>query len=589
MAKDVRALRDEAAEANAAGKYKRALVAYLELERLESRDAQWPKRAAETLRRLGKDREAIEAYARSSERYAQSGFLVQAMAVCKIILQIDPQHASTLRALAQMNEQVGAGPTRAANLADNNPMLHQDANVAAIRRGSNTDTSGLLAGVTAMRPRTRTTQPPLAPITPPGMPPVSTRNRSNTAPPLAQARTKSRPISLPYNSPIDAINLSREIPLSFETEQPGVHVIAIDEVNAEVDDAEIELTEEAISDEQPVDEEELVLAEPDEPDEIVVVDEGDDDHEDGGRSSIPVIEIEPPDADEPIEADVEYPTELELADLEDIPLPEPRALAAAAARALAMTPLFAGLPKEALEALVEELQLISLDVGEVLFREGDPGDALYVIAEGEVSIQAEGPPRVEMARHGAGTFLGEVALMTDQPRSATVIAVTEAELLRIDRNTLGRVLVNHGEVLGAVLRFVRDRLVDRWMRTSPLFRPFSDEERASIAAKFQFLEIDPGTQLLGAGQRPDGLYIVLAGRFIVQRDDKLLAQLGPGDLIGETALLEGGKFLSNVTAHHKSLALCLPASDFREMIMIHPHVLEYVGEHAEQSRRLQIL
>src|SRR5206468_3623990 len=147
--------------------------------------------------------------------------------------------------------------------------------------------------------------------------------------------------------------------------------------------------------------------------------------------------------------------------------------------------------------------------------EGDPGDALYVIVEGEVSVTAEGPPRVEMARLGAGSFIGEVALMTDQPRSATIIAVVDAELLRIDRGTLKHVLATHGEVLAAVLRFVRDRLVDRWTRTSPLFRPFEPSERAALANRFKFLEIDAGSVLLGAGARPDGLYIVLAGQFAV--------------------------------------------------------------------------
>jgi CRP-like cAMP-binding protein len=65
--------------------------------------------------------------------------------------------------------------------------------------------------------------------------------------------------------------------------------------------------------------------------------------------------------------------------------------------------------------------------------------------------------------------------------------------------------------------------------------------------------------------------------------------LGPGDLIGEGALLSGGTFKSEVRARGKALALCLPANDFREIIMTHPHVLEYIGEQAEQSRKLQIL
>ncbi len=322
------------------------------------------------------------------------------------------------------------------------------------------------------------------------------------------------------------------------------------------------------------------------------------DHADDGppaRDSTPVIEIEDPDAELPVETegpdavDAEAIDELAMEDIEEIPLGEPRLVGSAAADALARTPLFAGLSREALESLVQQLTLVELGVDEVLFHEGDPGDALYVIVEGEVAVQAEGPPRVEMARLGPGAFMGEVALMTDQPRSATVTATEDSQLLRIDRKTLSGVLAEHGEILAAVLRFVRHRLVDRWTRTSPLFRPFDDGVRDEIASRFKFLEIDAGTKVLDAGKKPDGLYIVLAGRFTVHRGGSHLATVGPGELIGETALLSGATFKSEVIAQGKSLALCLPAGDFRELIMTHPHMLEYIGESAEQSRRLEIL
>ena len=135
----------------------------------------------------------------------------------------------------------------------------------------------------------------------------------------------------------------------------------------------------------------------------------------------------------------------------------------------------------------------------------------------------------------------------------------------------------------------RIELVDRWTRTSPLFRPFDPNERTALASKFKFLEIDANRVLLPAGARPDGLYIVLAGVFLVRRAGQQIAQLGPGDLIGEAALLSGGTLQSEVVANGRSLALCLPANDFREMIMTHPHVLEYIGEQAEAARKLRIL
>lgn len=534
VAKDARALREEANAAHAAGKFKRALEVYLELERVEPRDAGWPKRVGETYRRLGKDREAVSAFERAIDRYAQNGFLVQAIAVCRIVLQIEPNNQTALRRLAEMNEQVGLAPSRAANLAENNPNLHDNTNVAALRRANTASELG-----TGRLFRT-TNAPPLA---------HERQRPATTNPPLTTSRTKSKPITLVPGAALDSMKLHDEIPAyERDASQPGVHVIPLED--DELQELELETQQAQL------------------------------------RDSSPVVEII---REESAPVEPEEMAELELADIEEIPLAEPRAIGLAAQRALKATPLFAGMPADTLEELVENLQLISLSRGDFLFREGEPGDALYVVAEGELSMMAEGPPRVEMARLNAGAFIGEVALLTDQPRTATVVALDTSDLLRIDRVTLGKVLANHGHVLYAVLRFVRDRLVDRWTRTSPLFRMMDDAQRTELAAKFRFLEVEHGAVLLRANQRPDGLYIVLAGAFLVVRDGQSVAQLAPGDLIGEAALLARGAFRSDVVAHGKSLALCLPAAEFREVIMTHPHILEIIGEAAEQSRRLQIL
>ncbi len=368
---------------------------------------------------------------------------------------------------------------------------------------------------------------------------------------------------------LDSVNLAQEVETSYEHSSPGMHVIPIDDdpeftyevvieaANTEADDgARADGRVDAVSGDADADADAEMAA--------YLAQYGGGglslDPDLAGRGSMPMIEIDEPDD---VEAEVDDVHELEFGDLEEeVPLGQPRSVGALGRKALSETPLFAGLPAASLEALVEHLTLVTLEENETLFHEGDPGDALYVIAEGEVSVQAEGPPRVEMARLGAGAFIGEVALMTDQPRSATVVATTQSELIRIDRTTLSNVLAQHGDVLRAVLRFVRDRIVDRWTRTSPLFRPFAESERNELASQFQFLEIAAGTRMLTAGVRPDGLYIVLAGQFDVARDGATVAVLGPGDLIGENALLMGGAFKSDVIARGKSLALCLPAPRF---------------------------
>src|SRR3954451_9025454 len=102
MARDAHRLREEAAAAIARGKHDVALALYTELEQLEPAAATWPKRVGETHRRIGNVDAAIEAFERAVERYVADGLLVQAIAVCKMILQIAPTHVATATKLAQL-------------------------------------------------------------------------------------------------------------------------------------------------------------------------------------------------------------------------------------------------------------------------------------------------------------------------------------------------------------------------------------------------------------------------------------------------------------------------------------------------------
>ncbi|MEZ4359741.1 MAG: cyclic nucleotide-binding domain-containing protein [Kofleriaceae bacterium] len=513
MAKDGQQLRDEAATAAAAGKYKRALECYLELERQEPGDAQWPKRVAETYRRLGKPRDAVAAFERAADRYAQNGFLVQAIAVCKLILQIDPSHVQTQHRLAAINAAQGAGPTRIGSLSDNHPSLHENPAVALLRsRGGSSPPEDVTAPARAK---------------PPSAPPVVSF--------IEPARTKSAPIVLPHGAGLESVPLGEVMAGAHQQRddgsQPGIVIIPID-----------------LDDSAAVD---------------VIIDD-----ESGSGHGAPELD----DA---------------IASLEVESGPGARQVGAAARQALAATPLFAGLSEPQLEALIERIDLMTLAPGQVLFHEREHGDSLYVISEGEVVVEAKGPPRVPPSVLRAGAFFGEVTLITDHPRMATVTAQTMVEALRIDRDALAFVVARHPEVVSALLRFVRDRLVERWMRTSPLCRPFGNLERREFVARFRFLEIEAGSVVMAPGDPSDGLYIVLAGRFSVRRGGVEAVTLGPGELIGETVLMTGEPLQSTVIAATKCLSLWLPVEDFHEVIMIHPHVLEYVGAQAER-RRLQI-
>jgi CRP-like cAMP-binding protein/tetratricopeptide (TPR) repeat protein len=519
MAKDVRQLREDAAIATSGGKHKRALELYAELERIESADAQWPKRIAETYRKLGKSSDAVSAYERAADRYANNGFLVQAIAVCKLILQLEPKHQGTLRRLSEMNAAHTTGQTRIGTLSANNPALHENPSVAMLRGAQGT--GGF----------------PVAPM-PPAVPAVPT-----------VSRTRSKPITMAPGAALDGMAL-RDIvdgsrAMNDDGSSPGITLIPLDDSEAF-----------------------------------------------GHEDSQVAVSVSTGELDVDLdEDDLEEAEELDLADIEDIndiPLPEPKRVSGSARRALAATPLFAAMEPAAIETMIAQLELVPLPANDVVFTEGDPGDALYIVAEGEVSVCTEGPPRVEIQRLKAGAFFGEVALVTDTPRTATVTTVMATELLKINRATLAVLLESHPDVLRALLRFVRERLVERWTRTSPIFRPFNSSERNALVARFRFLEIEGGSRIVAAKAKPDGLYILLAGRAEIARGDGTVIAIGPGELIGEGALLSGGKLDYEVRATGKCLALCLPAAEFREIIMTHPHVLEYIGDHAEQRRKLEM-
>jgi CRP-like cAMP-binding protein len=96
-------------------------------------------------------------------------------------------------------------------------------------------------------------------------------------------------------------------------------------------------------------------------------------------------------------------------------------------------PIFDELTSQELDRLALNLRPESLAAGEVLFREGDPGDKFYIIESGELAILQmwAGKPQ-EIARRGPGEYVGEIALLQNRPRTATIQAVGDTRLLSLE-------------------------------------------------------------------------------------------------------------------------------------------------------------
>lgn len=122
-------------------------------------------------------------------------------------------------------------------------------------------------------------------------------------------------------------------------------------------------------------------------------------------------------------------------------------------------PMFANIEPAKLKLLAFTSERISYSGGDVLFDEGEAGDAAFVIISGqaEISIATDEGPLV-VARLADHDFVGEIAILCDVPRTATVTAVTDLEALRISKDLFFRMVKEFPEIAVEVMRELAHRL-----------------------------------------------------------------------------------------------------------------------------------
>ncbi len=117
--------------------------------------------------------------------------------------------------------------------------------------------------------------------------------------------------------------------------------------------------------------------------------------------------------------------------------------------------LFRALPSEELAQIAEIAEEVPLAAGDRVFGEGEPGDALYLIAEGKVKIHKGDK---ELVRLGLRDVFGEMAVLDSEPRSASVTVVDDAVLLKIGRDDFRDILNERPEIAMGVMKVLSRRL-----------------------------------------------------------------------------------------------------------------------------------
>ena len=123
-------------------------------------------------------------------------------------------------------------------------------------------------------------------------------------------------------------------------------------------------------------------------------------------------------------------------------------------------PLFAQIDPSKLKLLAFTSERIAFEADQVLFKQGDEGDAAYVIMEGEADVIIDTPAgEIVLATVGRNDFVGEIAILCDVPRTATIRAKSTLDTLKVSKEHFIRLISEFPEMGIEVMRELADRLV----------------------------------------------------------------------------------------------------------------------------------
>ncbi|MEL7206768.1 MAG: cyclic nucleotide-binding and patatin-like phospholipase domain-containing protein [Actinomycetota bacterium] len=175
---------------------------------------------------------------------------------------------------------------------------------------------------------------------------------------------------------------------------------------------------------------------------------------------------------------------------------------------LAASSLFGGLDRDAIRALAEHLDPVAVRAGEVVVAEGDPAEALYLVHAGRLLVRRSSPelgPTGDLSEIGVGETVGELALVTDRPRSASAIARRDSRLLRLSVGGFEALVSRHPQAL----RVLTTQVVDHLERPRPIGKglsvlalvPLHGGERVARAMDDLVLEIRAAAGRVGVLRR----------------------------------------------------------------------------------------
>jgi NTE family protein/lysophospholipid hydrolase len=248
---------------------------------------------------------------------------------------------------------------------------------------------------------------------------------------------------------------------------------------------------------------------------------------------------------------------------------------------VAQSGLFADLDAETLDALSDELTTEHLAAGATLFQQGDVGDSMFFITKGRLGVRITSSTAAESVIDQLlpGVTVGEMSLMTGQPRTALAYAIEDTELVRLSKAGFDLLAARQPERVRQFVNSITPRLLRTQLAEAltHLFGPFDTATLHEVQAALVWQRLAPGEALFQAGDFGDCMYIVVNGLLRIAVDtpegERALSEVRRGECVGEFALLTDERRAATMYAVRASDVVKLWRALFQELIQRHPDAM----------------
>ncbi|KAL7746355.1 hypothetical protein RI367_008285 [Sorochytrium milnesiophthora] len=242
--------------------------------------------------------------------------------------------------------------------------------------------------------------------------------------------------------------------------------------------------------------------------------------------------------------------------------------------------LFKNLDEEQYRDVVDAMAEKQVRTGESIIKQGGVGDYFYVVETGafDVFVSRNGT-EAKVTDYGPGGSFGELALMYNAPRAATVTATTDSVLWALDRVTFRRILMDHTSR--------KRRMYENFLEEVPLLVGLEPYERHKIADALESVTFEDGQVVFKQGDAGEGFYIIESGNAAVIKTDEAgvshqMKGLQKGDYFGELALLSDKPRAATIVAQGRLKCATLGKKAFTRLLgplatIMQRHTAQYEG------------